>query len=370
MNKALLREQTGASAVVCPMPYKAVLVVPPGGTESGTRFGTTAIEPVANRPIVCHVLDAVVTSGITEIALVGPSRILAAVRACLGDHRSGAAEVECFPHDGRDDLQSALAAAQGFVGEDPCIVHLADGLLGEGLGEFLALHVTESADLFLLLHRSAGSRDRLGPAAHRVLGIAELNGSRTSLGLVGVCLFGPGAFRDACEVANADRSGSDLTAIAERLACASGALTVRVVRTWRRYCGNPLDLLELNRIVLDQQMPAGAPFDIGDNRIEGRVIIDPSADVASSTILGPTIIGPSARVSDSWIGPYTSIGASAHIEGAEIERSIISDGARIMHVSGRIAGSTVGRRASIFKDFTLPRAMRLHVGDGVELALN
>jgi glucose-1-phosphate thymidylyltransferase len=122
--------------------------------------------------------------------------------------------------------------------------------------------------------------------------------------------------------------------------------------------------------VLDQQPLAQAPFDIGDNRIEGRVIIDASAEVTSSTILGPTIIGPLARVSHSWIGPYTSIGASAEIEGAEIERSIISDGARIMHVGGRIAGSTVGRRASIFKDFTLPRAMRLHVGEGVELALN
>ena len=57
-------------------------------------------------------------------------------------------------------------------------------------------------------------------------------------------------------------------------------------------------------------------------------------------------------------------------EGAEIERSIISDGARIMHVGGRIEASTVGRSARIFRDFALPRAMRLHVGDGVELALN
>jgi glucose-1-phosphate thymidylyltransferase len=352
------------------MSYKAVVVVPPGSRDSGTRVGATTTEPVANRPIVCHVLDAVVASGITEIALVGPSRILAEIRTCLGEGLGLDGEVECFPHDEREDLLGALAAAECFVGEDPCVVHFADGLLGEGLEEFLHLDAAEPPDLFLLLHRGAANRDRLGPAAHRVLGIAELNGSKTSLGLVGVCLFGPGAFRRACQAGRGDRSGSDLTAIAERLACASGALGVRVVRTWRRYCGDPLDLLELNRMVLDQQAPAGGPIDIGDNRIEGRVIIDPSADVTSSTILGPTIIGPSARVSDSFIGPYTSIGAWAEIEGAEIERSIISDGARIMHVGGRIAGSTVGRRASIFKDFTLPRAMRLHVGDGVELALN
>ncbi len=351
------------------MQYKGVVVVPPGSTESRTGIGPTTTERVANRPLVCHVLDAILASGITEIALVGPPGILAEIRACLDTARGGAAEVAYFSRNGREDLLGALAAVQSFVGEDPCLVHFADGLLGEGLGEFLRLHATESPDLFLLLHRSAGNCDRLGPIAQRVLGIAELNGSRSRLGLVGVCLFGSGAFRRACGLANADGPASDLTAIAERIACDAGGLGIGVVQNWRRYCGDPLDLLELNRMVLDQQIPAGAPFDIGDNRIEGRVIIDPSAEVTSSTIVGPTIIGRSARVSNSWIGPYTSIGAWAEIEGAEIERSIISDGARIMHVGGRIAGSTVGERASIFKDFTLPRAMRLHVGDGVELAL-
>jgi glucose-1-phosphate thymidylyltransferase len=352
------------------MPYKGVVVVPPGGTGSRPGSDATTTERVANRPIVRHVLDALVASGITEIALVGPSRSLSEIRACLDADRGAAAEVEYFSQNGRGDLLGALAAAQWFVGEDPCVLHFADGLLGEGLGRFLRLHATESADLLLLLHRSAGKRDRLHPAAHRVLGIAELRGSRTRLGLVGVCLFGPGALRRACERAEAGRPESDLTAIAERLAGDAGALAVSFVPTWRRYCGDPLDLLELNRIVLDQQAPDGVPFDIGDNRIEGRVIIDPSADVTSSTIVGPTIIGRSARVAGSWIGPYTSIGAWAQIEGAEIERSIISDGARIMHVGGRIEASTVGRRASIFKDFKLPRAMRLHVGDGVEVALN
>ena len=164
----------------------------------------------------------------------------------------------------------------------------------------------------------------------------------------------------------------DLTAIAEYLADTGRSLRTKFVRTWRRYRGDPLDLLELNRIVLDQQMPdADAVGDgDGDNRIEGRVIIHPTAEINSSIILGPTIIGPAARVSNSYIGPYTSIGAGAEIEGAEIERSIISEGARIMHVGGRIEASTVGRRARIFRDFALPRAMRLHVGDGVELALN
>ena len=74
-------------------------------------------------------------------------------------------------------------------------------------------------------------------------------------------------------------------------------------------------------------------------------------------------------MTSSYIGPYTAIGANTEIEGVEIVHSIVSEGVQIKHVSGRIERSTIGRRASIFRDFRLPRAMRLHVGEGVEVAL-
>ena len=236
--------------------------------------------------------------------------------------------------------------------------------------KFAELLESDPSDLVLLLPARPRSGAVSTPAAQRLLAISELNGSKTSLSLVSVCAFGQGALRLACSRAETAEGELDLTAIAEHLADTGRSLRTSFVRTWRRYSGDPLDLLELNRIVLDQQAPDVDPVVDGDNRIEGRVIIHPTAEISSSTILGPTIIGRAARVSNSYIGPYTSIGARAEIEGAEIERSIISDGARIMHVGGRIEASTVGRSARIFRDFALPRAMRLHVGDGVELALN
>ena len=57
------------------------------------------------------------------------------------------------------------------------------------------------------------------------------------------------------------------------------------------------------------------------------------------------------------------------IEGVEIERSIISPCARVMHVGARVVSSLVGRGAHVFRDFSLPRAMRLQVAEGDEVAL-
>jgi glucose-1-phosphate thymidylyltransferase len=328
-----------------------------------------ATHRIANRAIVCHVLEGLVAAGVDELALVAPPELASDIRRCLDDD-GGFGSVTHLTYRERDDFLGALAGAEEFVGEDPCLVHSADGLVGYELIQFAEMLDSDPCDLVLFLHRTAEKRDRLGPAAQRLLGISELNGSKTYLSLISVCLFGPGALRQACAFGAHVPNEFDLTAIAERLAGSGRSLRTRFVRTWRRYCGDPLDLLELNRIVLDQQTPEVGPAEGGDNRIEGRVVIHPTAEVSSSIILGPTIIGAAARVSNSYIGPYTSIGAGAEIEGVEIERSIISDGARIMHVGGRIEASTVGRSARIFRDFALPRAMRLHVGDDVELALN
>jgi glucose-1-phosphate thymidylyltransferase len=105
------------------------------------------------------------------------------------------------------------------------------------------------------------------------------------------------------------------------------------------------------------------------NRVEGRVVIGEHASIRASVIVGPTVIGRGARIQDAYIGPYTSIGAEARVEGAEIERSIISGGASITHIGGRLVASVVGRDARIFRDFSLPRALRLRVGDSTEVAL-
>ena len=352
------------------MAVKGVLVVATATSPSMAGDGP-GMQPIANRPIVCHALDALLSAGIESVAVVAPAGMIGDIQQCLdsGDERRG--HITYLPQDERPDLLGALRAAAPFAAEDPTVVHFADGLLGQSLNELVDGLNGDMPDLLLLLHRGVDPRDGLDAGTQKLLGIAELNGSPTHLALAGVCLFGPGGLRRASEMTQAQAPGPevDLITIAEALAGGGGVLEAAFVRSWRRYRGDPLDLLELNRLVLDQQHPVPDTGQRGDNRIEGRVIIHPTADVTSSVILGPCIIGREARVSNSYIGPYTSIGARAEIEGAEIVRSIVCEGVRIQHVSGRIEGSTIGRRANIFRDFSLPRALRLHVGEGVEVAL-
>jgi glucose-1-phosphate thymidylyltransferase len=348
---------------------KGVVVVP-AAVSPHTNGNTPAIQRIANRPIACHAVENLAAAGIRELAVVAPLRTMGDIRGCIEDELAPGIEVTFLPQRGRADLLGALRAAARFVGDGPAIVHLADGLLGQPLEQIPDFDGGATADLVLLLHRGDAAREGLEPATQRLLGVTELTGSPTRLALSGVSVFGPGILRHAAAAAEDLGPEVQLLEIAEHLAAEGHTVEAAVVRGWRRYSGDPLDLLELNRLVLDQQAPQGDTVDRGDNRIEGRVIIDPTAEIVSSVLLGPCIIGPHARVTNSYIGPYTSIGAGAEIEGAEIVRSIVSEGVRIKHISGRIEASTIGRRASIFRDFGLPRAMRLHVGEDVELALD
>jgi glucose-1-phosphate thymidylyltransferase len=91
--------------------------------------------------------------------------------------------------------------------------------------------------------------------------------------------------------------------------------------------------------------------------------------VTDSVLVGPAVIGKGARISDAYIGPYTAIGPGVRIEGAELERSIILPDAHLSHVGCRMTDSVVGRGAHVFRDFSLPRALRVRVGADAELGL-
>jgi glucose-1-phosphate thymidylyltransferase len=106
------------------------------------------------------------------------------------------------------------------------------------------------------------------------------------------------------------------------------------------------------------------------SEIQGRVALDPSAEVHDSLIRGPVAIGPRACIANAYIGPYTSIGADVQIDCVEIEHSIVLDRAQLRFVGPRIEGSLVGPDAHITRDFRIPQAIRLSVGAGAEVAIS
>lgn len=373
-----------------------MIVIPPTTRSRGPWLDATratSLQRIANRPIVCHVRDALRAAGVEEIALLTPEDLVEEIATCLAGDGARDAEVRYLPYDPRAEPQAALHAVARFADGAPTILHRADGLAGQPLGPFVELAHEDGADIVLLVVQGARNTECLGPATQRMLSVAELDPANAGIGMAGVCVLGAGALdglraagcpgglgdprADGCPGGFGDPradgcpGGLEPGAVAEWLIARERTRSqVRVVREWRAFAGEALDLLGMNRAVLDgleHQVSSAQQRD--GNRFEGRVFIDATASVTSSVICGPVIVGAGAHVADSYLGPHTSIGERVHVEGAEIERSIVFAGASIVHVGGRLVGSVVGREARVFRDFSMPRAMRLQVGDGDEVAL-
>jgi glucose-1-phosphate thymidylyltransferase len=255
------------------------------------------------------------------------------------------------------------------VGAEPCIVHSASGLLSEPLGACADRLRAGRPDVTVFVHQGVASDGHLNASTQEMLHLAELDPEQAALGLAGAWFLGGDVLPLVADCDWRVAGEVDLTAVAARVTARGGLFQVVPVDAWRSYHGDCRDLLELNRIALDRLQTDQRRPSYNGNSIEGRVWIHEDAHVRSSVIVGPTVIGAGARIADAYIGPYTSVGARAQIEGSEVERSIISSGASITHIGGRIVSSVVGRDARVFRDFSLPRALRLRVGDGTEVAL-
>ncbi len=327
-----------------------------------------SLQRVANRPIVCHVLDALLAANVAEVAVLAPPSLTEEIAGCIASEGPSGCEVSNLAYDCNSEPEAALRAIAQFAGDAPTIVHRADGLLGQPLAPFLELLHREQPDMVLLIAQGARNPERIGPAAQQLLRVTELDPDNGALGVAGVCVLGPGAF---AQMHQAGPRALEFGALVEsQIEHGSSRVQVRVVHDeWRAFAGDALDLLDMNRAVLDALQARPPALHGEENRFEGRVLIDASATVSASVICGPVIVGAGAYIANSYIGPHTSIGERVHIDGAEIERSIVLAGASILHVGGRLVASVVGRDARIFRDFSMPRAMRLQVGDGDEVAL-
>jgi glucose-1-phosphate thymidylyltransferase len=348
---------------------KGVVVAPNPAAWTGPWLGATrtaSLQRVANRPIICHVLDSLREAGVVDVAVLAPGESAEEIAACVSSEGPAGIVVRHLACDRRGPGENALQLAAEFVGEAPCVLHRANGVLGQALAPYLDLLTEEAMDALLLVDDGGSDPRRLRLVPQQSSSASELEQMPTTTGFVGICLLGEGALM---RLPNRERSAQlhDFAALAEQLGRDGGRTQARTVRKWRHFAGDALDLLDMNRMMLDALDYEAVASD--GNHFEGAIVIHPTARVTSSVIVGPVMIGADALVSDSYIGPHTSIAERVRIEGAELERSIVLADASVLHVGGRLVASIVGRQARIFRDFSMPRALRMQVGDGDEVAL-
>ena len=132
---------------------------------------------------------------------------------------------------------------------------------------------------------------------------------------------------------------------------------------WWIDTGKMEDMLDANRLVLQDIARDIGGIVAEDCTIQGNVVVSPGATIVGSTLRGPLIIGPGTRIENSYVGPFSAIGADCLIRQSEIEHSIVMERTKIIDVPNRIEDSLIGRDVELSRSTSKPVAYKIMLGD-------
>jgi len=336
-----------------------------------TYTSAKQLVPVANKPVLFYGIESLAAAGIKDIGIVIAPETGAEIRAAAGDGERFGVSIQYIEQDAPRGLAHAVLTAEEFLGDSSFVMYLGDNLLRDGILELVDQFRTEEPDALILL-------TRVPDPEH--YGVAELEGERVArliekpeqptsdLALVGVYMFTPPIFDAARSIEPSARGELEITDAIQRLIDSGLTVDPHIVRGWWKDTGQVQDMLDANRLILDD-LDERMEGELIDSRVEGRVVIEPGVVVERTTIRGPAIIGRGSRITDAYIGPYSAIGEDVTIDRAELEYSIVLSGSSLRDLESRIEASLIGRNVAIARSPALPRAYRFVVGDNAEIAL-
>ncbi|AHL23095.1 glucose-1-phosphate thymidylyltransferase [Thermococcus nautili] len=326
--------------------------------------------PVANKPVLFYAIEDVIEAGIKEIGIIVGPNAKQVKETVLS--RDWDAEIEFIYQGNPKGLAHAILVARDFLGDDDFVMYLGDNILREGIVRHREHFEKGNYDASILLTEVPDPRQ---------FGVAELSedgktikrlvekpkNPPSNLALVGIYFFKPVIHEAVQNIKPSWRNELEITDAIQWLIDHGYRVGWTKVTGWWKDTGKPEDLLDANRLILDDLKP-----DVRvqtEARIHGRVVIGEGSEIDENTVIkGPVIIGRNVRIRNSYIGPYTSIGDNVIIENTEIEDSIVLPDSEIRN-AGRIVESVIGRGVKIQKGNTHPFGKKLVVGDNSRIIL-
>ncbi len=330
--------------------------------------------PVANKPVLYRVIEAIKDAGINDMGIViGSGENGRKVRAAVGDGSLWDVNITYIVQDEPKGLAHAVLIAREYLQHDRFVMFLGDNVIEGGISNLI--REFEDSDY--------NAQIVLTPVAEpQHYGVAELHADgsikrlvekprepKSNLALVGIYMFDHHIHEAVRSIKPSWRGELEITDAIQWLVEQGYHVHPYIHRGWWIDTGKPIDMLAANSKVLEELVPAIHGFVDKDSEVDERVTIEPGAQIINSIVRGPTIIGENTRIINSYVGPFTSIYHDCLIENAEIEHCIVLENSQIIDVSARITDSLIGRNVIIRRSQLKPRALKMTLGDNSRVGL-
>jgi glucose-1-phosphate thymidylyltransferase len=330
-----------------------------------TYTSAKQLVPVANRPVLFRVLDAMVEAGITDIGIV-VGDTADEIKAAVGDGSAWGAKVTYIRQEAPLGLAHAVKIAEDFLTDDRFVMFLGDNVIEGGITSLVKQFAASDWNAQIVLKRVENPQQ---------FGVAELQDGRvirlvekpkeppSDLALVGIYMFDHHVFEAVNAIKPSWRGELEITDAIQYLIDQGYKVYPYIHEGWWIDTGKMEDMLEANRLVLETLEPRTEGLVDADSKVNGKVVIEKDAEIINSTVRGPAIIGERTRVVNAYIGPFTSIYHDCLIADCEIEHSIVMENCKVVDIHHRIEDSLIGRNVEIIRSPIKPRAYKMVLGD-------
>ncbi|MFO7664741.1 MAG: glucose-1-phosphate thymidylyltransferase [Chloroflexota bacterium] len=347
-----------------------------GGTGSRlfplTYTNAKQLIPVANKPILFRVIEAIRDAGIDDIGIV-VGNTAEQIREAVGRGGRWDVNITYIPQDKPLGLAHAVKVSESFLGDDRFVMFLGDNVIQGGISplirEFASSDWNSQIVLTRIEHPEQYGVAELGEDSRIIRLIEKPKNPPSDLALVGIYMFDSNIFQAVNSIKPSWRGELEITDAIQWLVDQKFNVHPYVHHGWWIDTGRPGDLLEANDLVLEEITHTIDGYVDRDSQVDRRVTIQRGAEVINSIIRGPAIIGENSRIINSYVGPYTSIDHHVTIENSEIEHSMVLEKSRISNIETRVQDSLIGREVVISRSPIKPKALKMTLADHSQVGI-
>jgi glucose-1-phosphate thymidylyltransferase len=337
-----------------------------------TYTSAKQLVPVANKPVLFRVIETIRDVGITDIGIViGDTG--GEIRQAVGNGRRWGVNITYIEQEAPLGLAHAVKISRHFLQDDTFVMFLGDNCIQGGIAPLVKQFTDNQHNAQIVLKEVLDPR-QFGVAEldedGRIVGLVEKPPDPPSnLALVGIYMFDAHVWEAIETITPSFRGELEITDAIQWLIDQNYAVYPYVHDGWWIDTGKKDDLLEANRLLLDDLEPAIAGYVDRTSNLIGKVIVEAGAEIINSTIRGPAIIGEHTRILNAYIGPFTSIYHHCIIEDSEVEHSIVLEQSSIIDLPHRLEDSLIGRNVEVGRSMLKPKAYRLLIGDNSSVGM-
>jgi glucose-1-phosphate thymidylyltransferase len=321
--------------------------------------------PIANKPILYYAIEAAADAGIKEIGIVHNADSQE-VPQYIGDGSKWGVKITYIPQETPGGLAQVVQLAEKFIAGDKFIFYLGDNMLIGGVKRFVDEFEKSGCNCYLTLAR-VKDPERFGVPEIRDGKIVRVDEKpkqpKSNYAVAGIYLYDHHIFEAVKSLKPSARGELEISDAHTLLIERGLKIGYTEITGWWKDTGKPTDLLEANRLILDNIEPRNDGTVDKQSEVAGRIVIEKGAHIINSKIRGPVIIGKDCVIENSYIGPFTSIGDRTEVRNSEIEYSIVLRDCKVTSVGIRIEGSILGNDVEVVEAVGKPRVHRFMIGD-------